>query len=188
MSDNAAAEGKKKGKLPVMIALVAVLFGGGFFGMKMKGGGKHEKPKVELGKIVEMEEKLVNLTDGDTYLRTTIAFHLKKGFEELKLKDIMPAIEDTVNGVLKAKSRNDLLSLNDIAKLKVELATKVNETIISVSPPEPGEKDEEDKDKDKGDEKDGKEGKSKPVKREHQDWDSDTGPVLKVYFKAFAVQ
>lgn len=188
MSEKAAPEGKKKGKLPVIIVLVVVLMGGGFFGMKMKGGGAKEKPKIELGeKMVEMEEMLVNLSDVTTFLRFKIAFHFKKGFDESKFKDITPAVEDAVLSVLKAKSPSDVSSISKMPGLKRELAARVNAVLDKVLPdPHAKEKEAEKEEGDGEGEKAEKTAKS--GKPKHPDWDSDTGPVLKVYFKAFAVQ
>lgn len=180
-------EKKKKGKGPVLIVVISILFAGGFFGMKMKGGGQKAKPAVELGKTVDMDEMLVNLSNVETYLRTTIALHLRKDFEEVKLKDSMAAVQDAVLFVLKSKSPNDLRSANALPKLKVEIADRVNEVLKSVAPAEHGGEDaaETVESAEKPDPK------AKPAakkKREHPDWESDEGPVLKVYFKAFAIQ
>lgn len=180
-------EKKKKGKGPVLIVIITILFAGGFFGMKMKGGGEKTKPAVELGKTVDMDEMLVNLSNIETYLRTTIALHLRKDFEETKLKDSMAAVQDAVLSVLKSKSPNDLRAANALPKLKVEIAERVNEVLASVAPAEHGaaEPAESVGSAEKSDPK-GKPAVKK--KREHPDWESDEGPVLKVYFKAFAIQ
>ena len=196
MSEAAKTEGKKKGKMPIIMVVVIMLMGGGFFGMKMKGGGAKEKPKIELGeKMVEMEEMLVNLSDVSTFLRFRIAFHFKKGFDESKFKDVNAAIEDAVLGVLKAKSPNDVSSMSKVPGLKREIATRVNAVLAEVLP-DPHAKESEDA---KGDGKKAEghddeaaekktEKTAKPGKPQHPEWDSDTGPVLKVYFKAFAIQ
>lgn len=183
MSDAPKEEGKKKGKLPVLIVVALVLFGGGFFFMKGKGGEKKE-PEIKLGKIVEFEEKLFNLSDMQTYLRTTIALHLKEGFDEAKFKEISPAVEDTLNTVIRAKSPNQVQTVAGIQALKKELAAKINDLLNGMTAEhgaEPKDKSESKKKKKKDpadDEEDGHE----------NDWDSQTGPVLKVYFKDFAVQ
>ena len=185
----AKAEGKKKGKMPVIIAVVAVLFGGGFFMMKSKGGAKKE-PEIKLGKIVEMDEKLVNLTDQATFLRTTIAFHMKEGFDEAKMKDVMPAVEDSVVTTLKALGPNDVRSAKNLVRLKRDLAAKINEVLHTVVKDPHAEDAKTDEKKDSKDKKDKKkhEAPEPPSEPEHPEWDSDEGPVLKVYFKAFAIQ
>ncbi len=183
MSDAPKEVGKKKGKLPVLIVVVAVLFGGGFFGMKMKGGDKKE-PEVKLGKIVEFDEKLFNLSDMQTYLRTTVALHLKDGYDEAKFKEVLPAVEDTMNLVIRSKSPAQVQTVSGIQKLKKELAERINAVLANLESGSPGHREAK---------KEPSKGKSEesgtPQKGEAQnDWDSQSGPVLKVYFKAFAVQ
>lgn len=187
MSESKGEE-KKKGKMPVIIALVAVLAGGGFFMMKGKGGEKKE-PEIKLGKIVDLEEKLVNLSDQTTFLRTTIALHLKEGFDEAKLKEVMSAVDDSVVTTLKSLGPNDVRSIASLAKLKRRIAAEANEVLNTIVP-DPKQEDKKDSEKEKSEEKGekGKKGKGEEAEREHPDWDSDTGPVLKVYFKAFAIQ
>jgi len=183
MSDAPKEVGKKKGKLPVLIVVVAVLFGGGFFGMKMKGGDKKE-PEIKLGKIVEFEEKLFNLSDMQTYLRTTVALHLKDGYDEAKFKEVLPAVEDTMNLVIRAKSPAQVQTVSGIQKLKKELAERINSVLASLESGSKGHK-EGDKEPAKG-KSNAPEDSKKPDPG--NDWDSQSGPVLKVYFKAFAVQ
>jgi flagellar FliL protein len=169
--------GKKKGKLPILIALVAVLGGGGFFAMKMKGGGA--KPKVELGATVKLEEILVNLKEPSTYARTDIALQLMKGFEKPKLEEHMDAVRDAIILDLSSKSINQIRTIEGKEALKLEIAEAVNKILNE------GKGSAAAKDKTKEESKDEK---SAPAKREHEDWDSDTGPVLKVYFSNFATQ
>lgn len=190
MSEKAEAEAKKKGsKMPVIVVLVVVLMGGGFFGMKMKASGAAEKPKIELGeKMVEIEEMLVNLSDVSTFLRTRIAFQFAKGFDETKVKEVMPAIEDAVLGVLKAKSPRDIGTATAIPKLKRELANEVN-LVLAMVMKDPHAK--EPAKEPEGTDAAPKTKKAPAVKASkplHPEWDSDTGPVLKVYFRSFAVQ
>jgi hypothetical protein len=90
-------------------------------------------------------------------------------------------------GVLQSKSRNDLHTLAQVRKLKIEIADKVNEVLKQIAPPEHGEKAEGEGDKESEGHEEKKEPKP-PAKRVHEDWDSDEGPVLKVYFQAFVIQ
>jgi flagellar FliL protein len=186
MSEEAAAEKpakKKGGKLPIIIALVLVLGGGGFFMTKGKSG-KKEKPAVKLGEIQTMPEFLVNLKDGEHYLRTEVALQTKEGLEKEKFDKMLPTVRDAILGVLTSKSLEDVRTLEGKDKMKKEIAKAVNEAIE-----DPEEKDDS-SDKDKGDKSDGE---SKKKKKEikidiHTDWDSQTGPVLKVFFTSFATQ
>lgn len=183
MSEAPKEEGKKKGKLPILIIVAVVLFGGGFFGMKLKGGEKKE-PELKLGKIVEFEEKLFNLSDMQTYLRTTLAFHLKDGYEEAKFAEKVAAVEDTVNLVIRSKSPAQVQTVAGIQNLKKELASSINKVLHELD----GGHDEGEKDSKKDAKPDKKDAKSDGHEEHDNGWDSQTGPVLKVYFKAFAVQ
>lgn len=172
---------KKKGKLPVLLALVAVLGGGGFFAMKMKGGAAKEK--VALGEIVPLEQEfLSNLKDKDTYVRAKIALHLQKDFEKTHLAEKMPALEDAIYMILSDKSLNEVRSVEGKNTLKREIAAAINQILESHEP-----KDEsKSKEPREGDEK--SEEPEKPTTLKHPDWDSESGPVLKVYFQSFATQ
>lgn len=184
MSEETAAEApakKGKSKLPVLIALVAVLGGGGFFAMKMKGGG--EKKKVELGEIVKLEEILVNLKEPNTYARTDISLHLEKGFEKKKLEDKIDAIRDAIILKLSSKGFSDVRSLEGKYALKREIAASVNHLFADGSTSEPAKSEKKD-DGAKAEENSDKH----PANPKHPDWDADSGPVLKVYFANFATQ
>lgn len=186
--DKSEAPAKKgKSKLPVLIALVAVLGGGGFFAMKMKGGDK--KSKVELGEIVKLEEILVNLKDPNTYARTDISLHLEKGFEKKKLEDKIDAIRDAIILKLSSKSLSEIRSLDGKTRLKREIAASVNGIF---SEDHEGEEASGDGEKDtkasEGEVAKGSDEVSAPKSPKHKDWDADAGPVLKVYFANFATQ
>jgi len=178
MSEEAAKEAPKKkgGKLPIIIALVAVLGGGGFFMTKGKSA-KKEKPAVELGEIQTMPEFLVNLRDGNTYLRTEIALQTKKGVEKEKFDKVGPAVRDAIITTLTAKSIEDIRSVEGKDKLKKQLAKAINEVAEDAEDKEEATKDAEPKDK-----------KVQKIVEIHTDWDSQTGPVLKVFFTSFATQ
>ncbi|MCO5297974.1 MAG: flagellar basal body-associated FliL family protein [Fimbriimonadaceae bacterium] len=189
---------KKGGKLPIVIALVAVLAGGGFFMMKAKGG-KHEPPPLKLGAIEPLKEFLVNLKEGNVYLRTEIALHFKEGFKKEELDKSLPAVEDAIVTLLGARSSTEIRTLDGKAKLKRDLAEAINKVLEAAekaahpeeaAEEEPAAKDGEKQTSDKKDPKAGKEAKhdEEPPKDLHPDWDSQTGPVLKLYFTSFATQ
>jgi hypothetical protein len=72
-----APQGKKKGKLPVIIALVALIGGGGFFGMKMKSGGP-KKVEIKAGAPEPLDKEfLVNLT-GQNSSKSAMASQKKR--------------------------------------------------------------------------------------------------------------
>jgi flagellar basal body-associated protein FliL len=186
MSEAKKEEGsKKKGMLPVIVGLVLVLGGGGFFMMKKDAPKEKEKPKVELGhgdaSIVEIEEKLYNLADGNTFLRCTIALHMDKNFDGSHLtKDVLAATDDALFEVMTSKRPKDFFGVANIKALKEEIAAKVNSRLNHES-----HDDDEDEDHE---EKSSKKKKKKKSDEEHLDLDSHTGPVLKVYIRALAIQ
>lgn len=164
---------KKNGKLPLVIILALVLAAGGFFAMKLKKG-KAGKPEVKLGKIAKIEEEfLVPLMGDGTYLRTNISLHLAEGYDEKALTEEIDAVRDTIIMRLKSKWIKELQTLDDIRELKRELAKDVNGVIT-------GKPEQQEASVPKN--------RSKPPAREHPYWDSDAGPVLKVYFTTFATQ
>ncbi|MFN3684638.1 MAG: flagellar basal body-associated protein FliL [Fimbriimonadaceae bacterium] len=174
-----AAAGKKGGgKLPILIVLALVLGAGGFFAMKMKGGGEAKaEPEVKLGKIEELDEFLVNLSGGTSYLRARIALHLAEGTKEEEVKGNLPAIRDAIILTLTNKTLREVETLDGKRKLKREIAAKVNGLLEGLS------HDESKKKKRKKSKEDEEE-----TEPEHPDWDSDEGPVLKVYLTDFATQ
>ena len=187
MSDE-PKEGKKKGKLPIILILALVLGGGGFF--MMKGKGKPKEPEIKLGAIEPLTEFLVNLKGGSNYLQTELALQFKDGFKKEELDKNMPAVRDAVIMVLSSKSISELSSEPAKARLKREIAAFVNKTLEDLTPPPEGHT-EKKKKKKKGEDQEEDPRKiaaTDPEELEHPEWDSDEGPVLKVYFTKFATQ
>lgn len=178
MAEEAAAEAPKKkgGKLPIIIVAVAVLAGGGFFMTKGKAG-KAEKPAVELGDVQTMPEFLVNLKDGTSYLRTEVALQTRKGIDKDKFDKMVPSARDAIISVLTSKSLDDVRTLEGKEKLKKEIAKAVNDSYDDPDSPEAAAPDSSTT-------------KDKKVidVHIHTDWDSQTGPVLKVFFTSFTTQ
>jgi len=180
-----AKPAKKKGKLPMLLALVAVLGGGGFFAMKMRGGGA--KPAITLGEILPLEEEfLSNLKEPDTYVRAKIALHMEKGFEKKKLEDKIPAVEDAIYLILSNKSLAQIRTLEGKMALKEEIAEAVNR--IASAEGEGHKEGKKEGDAEKSASEKSETNKTAEKKRQHPDWDSDSGPILKVYFRSFATQ
>jgi flagellar protein FliL len=171
---------RKRGKLPVLIMLVAVLAGGGFFGMKVRGGSA--PPKPELGEVVPLAEILVNLKDQNTYLRTEISLHLNKSFDKTQLEAKMDAVRHRIILILTSKSIREVRSVDGKLALTREIASRINELF-----PGPTAKPADSKARKNEDMKEPAAEKAAP-KLQNPDWDSDTGPVLKVYFTNFATQ
>ena len=181
---------KKGGKLPIIIALVLVLAGGGFFFMKSKSG-KKEAPAIKLGLIEPLKDEfLVNLADGDVYLRANISLHFAEGFKAEEFAKNLDAVRDAFNTKLSSKYLRELASVSGKQKLKAEMAASANKILASAVP----HADEKKPDKAEAEPKvEGHEGEKgeKPGEKDkakHEDWDSQTGPVLKVYFTTFATQ
>ncbi|MBS1716383.1 MAG: flagellar basal body-associated FliL family protein [Armatimonadetes bacterium] len=187
---------KKGGKLPLIIILALVLAGGGFFAMKSKA--PKPKPKVEAGTIEPVGEFLVNLAGGgQVYCRTEIAVLLKKGVEKKELEENMPAIKDAIITVLRSTTSNDIRDSAGTALLKQDLCEAVNK-VLEANAKKPDKPEASDSklsdDPKKADKKDAaeepaKDAKGKHVLKKHEhEWDSDEGPILKIYFTSFATQ
>jgi flagellar basal body-associated protein FliL len=172
----AEAATKKKGGNKMMIIIVAImmLVTGGFVGLKMKGGGSSAKPEPKLGgpdNIMEIHEFLVNLAgsnDGGKFLRTDISVQTTDGFKKEEMDKYDAPIEDAINEVLTKYSVEELKQPNFIAKLRHEIAKAGNDAIAKAQDKEPDKPE------------------SGPPK--HPEWDSQTGPILKVYLTTFAFQ
>lgn len=190
-----AKEGAKKGnKLPVIIAIVAVLAAGGYF-MSSKGGGDKEKeePEIALGHPEEVGEFLVNLSDGSTYLSTNITVHCAEGESVVSGGDghggkgsVSPAVQDAVIQVLTSKRLSDITSTSGKQRLKYELAYAMNHAYHASAH---GEEDKGKKKKKKDeDHEEDHHGLEKDFHPENPQWDADEGPVLKIYFTSFTTQ
>ncbi len=177
----AAPEGKKKGKLPIMIVLALVLGGGGFFGMKMKGGGeKKEEPEIKLGTVVEIKDEfLTNMAERNSYVRTKISLQLKDGFDKAKVEHDLAPIQDIINMKLQATSIRSVASLDGLRKLKEEMAASINKLLTE----EEAEKKSKKKKKKKKEDEDEEDEYEIP-----EGWDSAEGPVLKILFVSWATQ
>lgn len=192
MSDAPAPEGKKKGgKLPIIIVLAAVLGGGGFFMMKGKGGDKKhaEAPVIQQAeKETELEEFLTNTSNPSIYVRTKITLRLRKDFEQKKFDASLGDVRDAVLMVLNSTSPNVISDATKRGELKKQLAEAMNTAL------EGPLKEEEGDGHGDGHKKPEREGKvtekanPKAEESRRDDWDSETGPVLKVRFTSLATQ
>lgn len=178
--------GKKKGKMPMILAIVVMVAAGGFFGSKVGGSKEKVEPKIELGEIVPMGEFLVNLKDGHTFLKADISvqvgkdMHLEEkggGGHEGKAEPPAP-VRDAIISVLTSKSLEDISTPEGKAKLKKEIAKAINAAVPH----------EDEKDKDKKKSKKKKKHEDEEEEEENPEWDDQHGPVLKVFFTNFATQ
>jgi len=190
MSEQASeAPAKKKGKLPMVLILAVVLGAGGFFGMKMRGGGEKKKePEIKLGATAEIKEEfLSNMAERSSYVRTKISLQLKEGFEAKKIEEEMPAIQDAINMKLQSTSVKEVATLEGMRRLKRDLAASINKILNEHSDEKKDESSDEKDDKDKKKKKKEKEKDDEPEEIP-EGWDSAKGPVLKVLFVSFATQ
>ena len=162
---------KKKGNKLVIVGIaVAMLVTGGFFGLKMRGGSAKKTNEVKLGEIVTMKEFLVNVRSLDdtskVYLRTEIALQLPEKYQKEKFTSKTEPVADAINKVLRDTTVDDIKKPEGTDKLKRRIAAAANRAIALAN----------------GDDK------GAPKITPNKDWDSDTSPVLKVYFTSFAFQ
>lgn len=172
-----AAAPPKKGssKIAIIGICVMMLITGGYLGLKLRSGGaaKVQAPKLKLGAdIVQVHEFLVNLQDPGTpvYLRTEISVQLAKDAKKEDLDKYSAPIQAAITAVLRSYSTTEIRKPGTMAKLGRQVAKAANDAMVTASS-----------------------GEDHPVKEEgdnthHDEFDSDTGPILKVYFTSFAFQ
>lgn len=164
----------------MIVALVAVLGGGGYFMMKPKPAKAIKV--VEMGATVDIKEEfLVNLADSSAYLRTEISLQMAKDFKGNAEEEMSP-IRDAILNVLSQCAVDDMKSPEKIKKLRHDIAASVNKVLAEEDPKAKEEKTEEPK-KGQAVVKEKKEVVDVP-----EDWDSAEGPVLKVLFRSRAWQ
>ena len=173
---------KKKGKLPIILALALVLGGGGFF--MMKGKGKKEEHKTALvlaEKECELEEFLTNTANPSVYVHTKLSVKTTKEYTEEKLKGNMGDVRDAILGVLNSTPPAEITDAAKRPALKKKIAEAINTALEGPLVEKPREG---------GDEPPKRKGKEteKPTEEASEDWDSKTGPVLQVRFNALATQ
>jgi flagellar basal body-associated protein FliL len=191
MSESEAKPAKKKGgKLPIILALVLMLAGGGFF--MMKGGKKtKKKPVITLSKeeIVLPDEFVVNLADGRTFLRVKVGLRTKEGVKAEDVTKHDAEISDAINVVFKSTKPDETITEKHLKKIKWQIAEKINK-ILEVKEEEAEEetKSRKDSKKKSSHDKEKKEEEEVEIPEGGEDWDSYSGPVLKIFFKTFATQ
>jgi flagellar basal body-associated protein FliL len=190
MAESEAKPAKKKGgKLPIIIAVVMMVAGGGFFMMK---GGKDtkKKPAIKISKeeVVLPDEFIVNLADGRTFARAKVGLRPKDGVKAEDITKHDAEISDAINLVLKSTRPEDTVTEAHIKKIKRAIAEKINK-ILEVKEEHPEEeKSSSKKKKGKAHKEEKEEEEEVEIPEGGEDWDSYTGPILKVFFKSFATQ
>lgn len=183
-------ERKKSSKLLVIILLAVVLGGGGFFGFKvMNAGSAKEKGPLKVGSTVELQEFLVNLADGKTFLKAGIALGIAEGMKFGHGGDghgggtaEPPEVRDAIIMILTSKQPSDLATTEGKEQLKREIILSLNRLLNHHSEhPKPEEKPDS---SDKPTESPQQETEGNKVSEE----EPNRGPVLEVYFTSFATQ
>lgn len=189
-----AKEGAKKGnKMPVIIAAVLVLAGGGYFMMqKGKPSEPQKQPDVILGEKMDLGEFVTPLKDGKTFLQLQVVVQLGKeehlgeeggGGEHSGAAQPDPMARNAVLTVMRDTSPDDIKTSEGLTLLRQRIAWQINhdaEVAESFAPPKEGAK--------KKKKKKGEAEKFEPVpvkEREYPELDSDDGPVHKVMFTKF---
>jgi flagellar basal body-associated protein FliL len=189
-----AKEGAKKGsKMPVIIAAVLVLAGGGYFMMsKGKSSEPQKQPDVILGEKMDLGEFVTPLKDGKTFLQVQVVVQLGKdehvgeaaGGEHSGAAAPDPLARNAVLTVLRDTGPEDIQTNEKLSVLRQRIAWQINhdvEVAESFAPPKEGG----------GKKRKKKKGEAEkfevlPVKeREYPELDSDDGPVRIVMFTKF---
>jgi len=143
--EKAESSGRKLGfisklgvmKIPILLIMVSILAVGTAFtitkitasdaGTKQAEGVKGGK-KVKVGKFITLEAFTVNLSGGQNYLQTVVAFEIDGSNIELEneLKDRTPQINDSIIAILSAKTIDDISDNPGRDKLKEEIKKAVD--------------------------------------------------------------
>ena len=184
-----AKDGKKKGipKIAVIALLVLVLAGGGFVASKKLLGGKAKAPEAaKEGKVVALDEFLVNLADGGTFFKCQISLGLVEGVPEKLIDENLAAVRDTIIMTLTAKHPEEIGTPEGKIKLKQDLRNGLNRLL--------GEKTEQGHADNSHGKPSAKEGEapgggaasSEATGGRDGGENAGPGPVLNIYFTAFA--
>jgi flagellar basal body-associated protein FliL len=185
MAEASVATTKKNPKLPIAMVLILLLLGGGFFMLKSKEQ-PNGKPVIALAeKDTELDEFLTNTQQPSVYVRIKMTVRLRKDYDEAKFKDNLSDIRDSVLNVLNGLSPEAITDPRQRKTLKRTLAESINTALegpVTGSTESKPQKHRTGKLEELGG--DSGAGDAKP----DNDWDSETGPVLKVRFLSLATQ
>jgi flagellar protein FliL len=131
-----------KGKLKLMIAVVAVLLiaGGGatwFFFFRHHGEEVHaEAPVAKPPSFVEVPDMLVNLVGGPgervQYLKVKVVLEVKEEKQVEAIKPSMPRVTDIFQTYLRELRPTDLNGSAGLFRLKEELTRRVNSAVSPI--------------------------------------------------------
>jgi|CXWL01.1.fsa_nt_gi hypothetical protein len=116
-----------------------------------------------------------------------------EGFDVAHLDKQKPIIRDAIFMVVSSKTVGEVSTLEGKELLKEEIAASINHSLHMLHPPEADEKAPKEGAKKESHDAEVGHGESKGhgaprAKRLHPEWDSDEGPVLKIYFSDFVTQ
>ncbi len=171
--DEESSSGSKK-KLIILLLVLLVLLLGGLLVVKHLEDPPAGPPPLKLGKIVPLDDFLVNLDDGQSYLKTNIDVQLSSSYSSKKFQQDLPIIRDAVISVLSSQASSFVNTLQGKEVLKRQIAAAINGAL---APPNRS-----------GTRSNLKALQSAKAKRAHPGWDADAGPVLMVYFIDFVTQ
>lgn len=132
------ASGGGKSKSTILFLVIGILLGAvvAFGASKVLLGKSKEEKKEEKTlpeHTLELDEFVVNLSDGSHYAKVALVLGLEKplgGGEHGKVEPkLLAPIRDTVIGVLSSKSMSQLVSNEGKEQLKEELKEKLNKLL-----------------------------------------------------------
>lgn len=133
VSDTAAKSGKK-GKLPILVALLTLLSAGGGAAWYFLQGNAHHDAKAAAPKppvFVNLEPFTVNLQpeQGDQYLQVGLALKVSDSSTVDQIKLYMPEIRSRILLLLSSKRASELITAEGKNKVSGEIAAEVKNPI-----------------------------------------------------------
>lgn len=182
-------DGKKKGipKIAVIGLLVLVLAGGGFVAAKKLMGGKEKAPEApKEGHVVALDEFLVNLADGATFFKCQISLGIAEGAPEKLVEEHMAAIRDTIIMTLTAKQPEEIGTSEGKLKLKRELLDGLNRLLSEKTSEGHADNSHGKRSQQGGEAPGGGAASGEATGERGGEEHASPGPVLNIYFTAFA--
>jgi flagellar basal body-associated protein FliL len=186
MSEPTAVLPKKKPILPIAMVVILLLLGGGFFMMKGKGKDKAKTEIALSDKDTDLDEFLTNTQNPLMYVRVKMTLRLRKDYDEAKFKANLGDVRDAVLVVLNGLPANDVTDPKKRPQLKKAIAEAINTALEGPLTDQPDDASPSPKKRRRG-HVEKIDPTPAPTDKEN-DWDSETGPVLKVRFTSLATQ
>ena len=109
---------------PVIILLIAFFV----YSFMTKSFFFKEKPRpTDTGYTYSIEEMVINLKDSHHYLKTklVLGYGMERDIKLIQGKEVQ--LRDNIIAILRSKSREDILPVENTEKLKVEILTQLNQ-------------------------------------------------------------